>query len=61
MICYKDMTFCVNQNCKNKCRKFLTPEIEQAAKHFKMPLAVAEYICLDKDENGVYKHETEET
>ena len=45
MISYKDMTFCVNQNCKNKCRKFLTPEIEQAAKHFKMPLAVAEYQC----------------
>ena len=61
MIYYKDMTFCVNQNCKNKCRKFLTHEIEQAAKHFKVLLAVTEYICLDKGEDGVYKHETEET
>lgn len=49
MICYKDTTFCVNRNCKNKCRKFLTPEIEQTAKHFKMHLAVTEYICLDKE------------
>lgn len=52
MICYKDMTFCVNQNCKNKCRKFLTPEIEQAAKHFKMPLVVAEYQCGKKEDDS---------
>lgn len=59
MITYKDMTFCVNEQCTNKCRKYLTCEIEQKAQAFGLPLAVASFICLDKGEDEVYKHESE--
>lgn len=59
-IVYRDMTFCVNHSCKNKCRKFLTPKIEAAARQFGLPIACAEYICLDKGEDGVYEYKTEE-
>ena len=60
MICYKDMTFCVNEQCTKRCKKYLTCEIEQAAKDFGIPVAVASFICLDQGENGVYKHESED-
>lgn len=55
MITYKDMTFCVNEECTNKCKKYLTCEIEEAARKFGLPLAVTSYICLDKGEDGVYE------
>lgn len=59
MICYKDMTFCVNEQCTNKCGKYLTCEIEQTAKDFGLPLAVASFICLNQGDDGVYQHESE--
>lgn len=60
MICYKDMTFCVNEKCNKKCHKYLTCEIEQAAKKFGLPLAVSSFICLNQGEDGVYKMELED-
>ena len=52
---YKDITFCTNKECKKECDRRLTCKIEEAAKQFGLPLAVASFICLDKDEDGVYK------
>lgn len=43
---YRDMTFCANTQCNKKCHKYLTCEIEEAAKKFGLPLAVASFICL---------------
>lgn len=60
-ITYKDTTFCVNYSCKNRCKRFLTPSIEQAALNYGLPIAVAEMICLNKGEDGIYKLNTEET
>lgn len=60
MITYRDMTFCVNEQCTKRCRKYLTCEIEQKAKAFGLPLAVSSFICLNQGEDGVYKHDTEE-
>lgn len=60
MSTYRDMTFCVNTQCNKKCHKYLTCEIEEAAKKFGLPLAVASFICLDKGEDGVYKMESED-
>lgn len=58
-IVYKDKTFCVNQSCKKRCERFLTPEIEQAAEAYGLPVAVSEFICLDMGEDGVYRHAEE--
>ena len=41
MITYRDMTFCVNQQCKQKCDRRLTKQIEQDANG--MPIAVADF------------------
>ena len=60
-ITYRDTTFCVNQNCKKRCRKYLTFEIQTAAEQCGLPLAVSEFICLDCGEDGVYELKTEET
>ena len=60
-IVYKDTTFCVNDKCINKCQRYLTCEVEQAAKSYGLPLAVASFICEDKGEDGVYELKTEET
>lgn len=60
MFTYRDMTFCVNQDCKKRCFKFLTPQIEQRASQLGMPVAVAEFICLDCGSDGVYKLEVDE-
>lgn len=60
MIHYRDMTFCVNKECKKKCKKYLTPEIIQAAEAYGLPVAMSEFICLDCGEDGVYKMETED-
>ena len=60
MLVYKDMTFCVNEKCNKRCKKYLTCEIEKAAKDYGLPLAVASFICLDCGEDGVYRLEGEE-
>ena len=60
MITYRDMTFCVNEKCTKRCERFLTNELEQAAKAYGLPLAVASFICLNQGKDGVYRHETEE-
>lgn len=52
MITYRDMTFCVNKNCKKRCCRYLTEEIEKEAKEAGMLLAVAEMICTDVGENS---------
>jgi hypothetical protein len=54
------MTFCVNEKCTKKCKRYLTCEIEQAAKAYSLPLAVASFICLEQDTDGVYKSEYED-
>lgn len=61
MISYRDTTFCVNKQCKNRCHKFLTTEIMTAAKSYGLPIAVSEFICLDLGEDGAYKSNIEET
>ena len=55
MITYRAMTFCVNEECSKKCGKYLTRELEEKAKMFGLPLAVASFICLDQGEDGVYE------
>lgn len=55
MITYRDMTFCVNEECTKKCSKYLTCEIEEKARMFGLPLAVASFVCLDQGEDGVYE------
>ena len=50
MLTYKDTTFCVNENCKKPCRRKLTAAIEQEADVFGLPLAVAEFDCVDEGE-----------
>ena len=49
---YKDMTFCINKECTNRCSKFLTCEIEAKAKSFGIPLAVSSFICIDVGEGN---------
>jgi len=56
VLCYKDMTFCVNEKCKKPCSKKLTEEITEKAKNFGLPLAVSNYFCTDCGEDN----ETEE-
>ena len=34
VLCYRDMTFCVSLNCKNKCGRKLTKEIKDAAEEW---------------------------
>ena len=57
---YRDMTFCVNEECKNRCSKYLTCEIEEKTKAFGLPLAVASFICLDKGEDGIYQKDVKD-
>ena len=52
MICYKDTTFCCSKNCKNKCGRKFTKEIQQGAEKWwggeGAPIAFSEFC----DENG---------
>ena len=43
MICYKDMTFCEDKECKHfgPCKRSLTDEVKQKADDFGLPVAVA--------------------
>lgn len=59
-ITYKDKTFCINEKCKKKCNRYLTPEIIAAAEQYGLPVAVAELICLDCGDDGVYELKTED-
>jgi len=55
MMCFRDMTFCVSKNCKNKCNRKLTQEIKDAAERWwgnkDAPIAISE-LC---DEEGNVK------
>lgn len=55
MITYRDMTFCVNEECQKRCSKFLTDEIREQAARFGLPIAVCSFICLNQGEDGVYE------
>ncbi len=55
MICYKDKTFCM-ADCKNtKCSRFMTPELEDEARSFGLPVAMADFSdnCADYIPNEV--------
>lgn len=52
MLCYKDMTFCVNDKCKKTCSKKLTEKITEEAEKFGLPLAVFNYFCIDCGEDN---------
>ena len=45
MIKYKDMTFCVNKNCKNRYSVYLTEGIQKQAEECEVPAIVSEMIC----------------
>lgn len=45
------MTFCVNEDCTNRCSRYLTCEIKEKAKEFGLPLAVASFLCVDVGED----------
>lgn len=60
MITYRDMTFCCNQQCKKRCSRFLTPEIEKQAEAYGLPVAMSNMICLDCGEDGKYELKIEE-
>lgn len=47
MLCYKDMTFCINEKCKRACKKKLTVKITQEAEKLGLPIACSNYICTD--------------
>lgn len=57
MLTYRDMTFCVNEKCTEKCNRYLTREIQEKAKEFGLPLAVASFVCMDSEKD---KREGEE-
>lgn len=52
MIYYKDMTFCISENCKNECGRKLTEEIKRDAERWwgskDAPISMS-HFC---DENG---------
>ena len=51
MLCYRDRTYCVNEDCKNPCSKKLTKEIEKEAAEFGLPVMVSWYICTNVGED----------
>lgn len=50
MICYKDRTFCISENCKCGPMYKYTEEIKKAAKEFGLPVALA-YFCGEPKES----------
>lgn len=50
-MCYKDGTFCVSKNCKNKCGRKLTELDKQMAAKLGCLVSFAEFC----DENGDLK------
>ena len=57
MMCFRDMTFCSSPNCKNKCGRKFTDEVQKAADKWwedcdgEAPIALS-YFC---DEEGYPK------
>ena len=52
MLCYKDMTFCVNDKCKKTCSKKLTEKITEEAEKFDGPSIILAYSpCIDCGED----------
>ena len=45
-MCYKDMTFCVNDECTRTCYRKLTKEIAEEAKKEKYA-CLGQYFCTD--------------
>jgi hypothetical protein len=43
MLCYRDKTFCVSENCTNECRRQLVEEDRKEADRLGLPISVAEY------------------
>lgn len=60
MITYRDMTFCVNNDCKKKCSRFLTPETLHTAEQYGLPVAMSSFICMDCNEDGTWEYKTGE-
>ena len=58
MIVYRDMTFCVREDCMNdKCRRLLTDGVRNRAVAAGLPLSLSDFgpVCKDyrkKDENA---------
>ncbi len=43
MICYRDMTFCISEDCKNECGRQLTKEDREKADKIGLPIAVSKF------------------
>lgn len=56
MLCYKDMTFCVNTQCKRQCSRRLTQEVQAAAEKWwgsdQAPIAVSDFNCTEEPDGG---------
>lgn len=54
MICYMDKTFCVSEECENKCDRQLTEEIKRAADALDLPISCARFCEEEISYNGVF-------
>jgi hypothetical protein len=46
MLCYKDMTFCTNEDCANvECYSHLNESIKTRSKKFGLPLSLSYFDC----------------
>ena len=43
MICYKDKTFCINEECPKKCALYLTEQIKKEAMAFGLPVSQSRF------------------
>ena len=43
MICYKDKTFCINEECSEKCALYLTDKIKKEAMAFGLPISQSRF------------------
>lgn len=43
--CYRDKTYCASPNCKNKCGRKMSPEIEYLLKQDKYGRTYYAYFC----------------
>lgn len=61
MMCYRDMTFCRSENCRNECGRQLTDEVRAGAARWwaspDNPKGEGAPICVGEfcDENGEVK------
>lgn len=50
MIVYRDMTFCVREDCANRsCRRLLTEDVQTRATEDGLPLSVSDFSPVCKD------------